>query len=158
MREGHERKKKRCRQSTTLSTAATTIGGGTATNVTPDYCEFTFEIRHLPEHDAEAVIADLQQTIMETLDAEMKAKAEDTGFTFEKIFSYPGMGDCTDAEAFSYVSNIIPEISGKGIPVDEARDAKAALEAKTEVKTDAKSGNKEDKKSKRLPPSSLRIL
>jgi acetylornithine deacetylase len=23
------------------------------------------------------------------------------------------MGDCTDADAFSYVSNIIPEISGK---------------------------------------------
>lgn len=91
----------------------TTISGGTATNVTPEYCEFTFEIRHLPDHDAEAVIADLQKTIMDTLDAEMKAKAEDTGFTFEKIFSYPGMGDCTDAEAFSYVSNIIPEISGK---------------------------------------------
>lgn len=91
----------------------TTISGGTATNVTPEYCEFTFEIRHLPDHDAEAVIADLQATIMETLDAEMKAKADDTGFSFEKIFSYPGMGDCTDAEGFEYVRNVIPEISGK---------------------------------------------
>jgi acetylornithine deacetylase len=91
----------------------TTISGGTATNVTPEYCEFTFEIRHLPDHDAEAVIAGLQATIMETLDAEMKAKAEDTGFSFEKIFSYPGMGDCTDAPAFELVRNIIPEISGK---------------------------------------------
>lgn len=91
----------------------TTISGGTATNVTPDYCEFTFEIRHLPDHDAEAVIADLQATIMETLDVEMKAKAEDTGFAFEKIFSYPGMGDCTDAPAFELVRNIIPDISGK---------------------------------------------
>ncbi|NIY74828.1 acetylornithine deacetylase [Thalassospira sp. HF15] len=91
----------------------TTISGGTATNVTPEYCEFTFEIRHLPDHDAEAVIADLQATIMDTLDAEMKAKADDTGFSFEKIFSYPGMGDCTDAEGFEYVRNVIPEISGK---------------------------------------------
>ena len=91
----------------------TTISGGTATNVTPEYCEFTFEIRHLPDHDAEAVIADLQATIMETLDAEMKAKADETGFSFEKIFSYPGMGDCTDAEGFEYVRNVIPEISGK---------------------------------------------
>ncbi|WP_033070138.1 acetylornithine deacetylase [Thalassospira australica] len=91
----------------------TTIGGGTATNVTPDYCEFTFEIRHLPDHDAEAVIADLQATIMDTLDVEMKAKADETGFAFEKIFSYPGMGDCTDAPAFELVRNIIPDISGK---------------------------------------------
>lgn len=91
----------------------TTISGGTATNVTPDYCEFTFEIRHLPDHDAEAVIADLQATIMDTLDVEMKAKADETGFAFEKIFSYPGMGDCTDAPAFELVRNIIPDISGK---------------------------------------------
>jgi acetylornithine deacetylase len=91
----------------------TTIGGGTATNVTPDHCEFTFEIRHLPEHDAEAVIADIQQAIMETLDVEMKAKEPETGFAWEKIFSYPGMGDCTDAPGFELVSNIIPDISGK---------------------------------------------
>lgn len=91
----------------------TTIGGGTATNVTPDYCEFTFEIRHLPDHDAEAVIEEIRTTVMETLDAEMKAKAEETGFSWEKIFSYPGMGDCTDAPAFELVRNIIPEISGK---------------------------------------------
>lgn len=91
----------------------TTISGGTATNVTPDYCEFTFEIRHLPEHDAETVITGLQAAIMDTLDREMKAKAEDTGFGFEKIFSYPGMGDCTDAPGFEFVRNVIPDISGK---------------------------------------------
>ena len=49
-------------------------------------------------------------------------------------------------DGFANVSDAVgaafPEISGKGIPVDEARDAKAALEAKT----DAKSGNKEDEK------------
>lgn len=50
---------------------------------------------------------------METLDREMKAKAEDTGFGFEKIFSYPGMGDCTDAPGFEFVRNVIPDISGK---------------------------------------------
>jgi len=91
----------------------TTIGGGTATNVTPDYCEFTFEIRHLPEHDAEAVIDELRDTIMTTLDAEMKAKEPETGFVWEKIFSYPGMGDCTDASGFEFIRNIIADVSGK---------------------------------------------
>ena len=91
----------------------TTIGGGTATNVTPDYCEFTFEIRHLPGHDAEAVIEEIRTTVMDTLEVEMKAKVEETGFGWEKLFSYPGMGDCTGAPAFELVRNIIPEISGK---------------------------------------------
>lgn len=91
----------------------TTVSGGTATNITPDYCEFTFEIRHLPDHDAEAVIGDIRTTVTDTLEAEMKARAAATGFCWEKIFSYPGMGDCTDAPAFELVRNIIPEISGK---------------------------------------------
>ncbi len=91
----------------------TTIGGGTATNVTPDFCEFTFEIRHLPEHDAKAVLDGIKEKILETLDAEMKAKEAETGFEWEEIFSYPGMGDCTDAEAFELVRNIVPEVSGK---------------------------------------------
>lgn len=91
----------------------TTINGGTATNVTPDFCEFTFEIRHLPEHDAESTIESLKTKIAGTLEAEMKAKKPETGFTLETVFSYPGMGDCTDTEAFELVHTIIPDISGK---------------------------------------------
>ncbi|WP_085584372.1 acetylornithine deacetylase [Thalassospira mesophila] len=91
----------------------TTISGGTATNVTPDSCEFTFEIRHLPDHDAAAVIDNIKTRITQTLDAEMKAREADTGFEWEEIFHYPGMGDCTDAESFALVRNIIDEVSGK---------------------------------------------
>ena len=67
----------------------TTIGGGTATNVTPDFCEFTFEIRHLPEHDAKAVLDGIKEKILETLDAEMKAKEAETGFEWEESFPIP---------------------------------------------------------------------
>lgn len=91
----------------------TTITGGTATNVTPDACEFTFEIRHLPDHDAEAAIESIKKTVTETLEVEMKSREADTGFEWETIFSYPGMGDCTDADSFELVYNIIPEVSGK---------------------------------------------
>ncbi|MFH1805921.1 MAG: acetylornithine deacetylase [Pseudomonadota bacterium] len=91
----------------------TTIGGGTATNVTPDFCEFTFEIRHLPDHDAQTVLAHIQRTVTDTLQAEMQAKEPETGFEWEKIFAYPGMGDCTDADGFALVRNVIPTVSGK---------------------------------------------
>ena len=76
----------------------TTIRGGTATNITPDFCEFTFEIRHLPEQDAELLIRQIKTQISEHLETDMKSKAPEAGFSWEKVFSYPGMGDCTDAE------------------------------------------------------------
>ena len=59
------------------------------------------------------MIGDIRATVTDTLEAKMKARAAATGFCWEKIFSYPGMGDCTDAPAFELVRNIIPEISGK---------------------------------------------
>ena len=62
---------------------------------------------------AKAVLDGIKEKIISTLDAEMKAKEAETGFEWEEIFSYPGMGDCTDAEAFALVRNIIPEVSGK---------------------------------------------
>lgn len=91
----------------------TTISGGAATNVTPDVCEFTFEIRHLPERDAAAVIEGVKRTVSETLETEMKAKKPETGFEWETIFSYPAMGDCTGTENFKAVRDIISEVSGK---------------------------------------------
>jgi acetylornithine deacetylase len=43
----------------------------------------------------------------------MKAISEDAGIKWEKVFSYPGMGDCLDDEAFDLIRDVLPEVSGK---------------------------------------------
>lgn len=91
----------------------TTINGGAATNVTPEYCEFTFEIRHIPEHDGQAVLDDLMKNVEAELLPQMKEISEDADIKWEKVFSYPGMGDCLEDEAFDLIREVLPEVSGK---------------------------------------------
>ncbi|TQS70847.1 acetylornithine deacetylase [Rhodobacteraceae bacterium] len=91
----------------------TMITGGTATNITPDLCEFTFELRSIAELDAQAAMAELMADIEADLSQEMAAKAQGTGITFEEIFSYPAMSDARDSAGFERYSTLWPQWAGK---------------------------------------------
>lgn len=95
------------------TTLVTTIEGGVATNVTPDLCRFTFELRSINEASARADIDALLEDIARELTPEMQAKHPDAGITFETIFAYPAMGDASDTQAFSELRGIMPKWSGK---------------------------------------------
>lgn len=96
------------------STMLTTmIEGGTATNVTPEYCSFTYEVRSLPEHDARAVLDAVRTEVEGSLLPTMKAVSEDASVEWEEIFSYPGMGDNTESQGFNLIKDLMPEWSGK---------------------------------------------
>lgn len=96
------------------STMLTTmIHSGVATNITPESSSFNFEIRSLPEHDAQRVIDSLKNQVEETLVPEMKAVSDKAGVEWEEIFSYPAMGDSSSSAGFDLVRDLLPEWGGK---------------------------------------------
>lgn len=66
---------------TTLHTGL--IQGGRALNIVPDRCSFDFEIRNLPEHDPEALMAEMRGWAQDLV-PEMLAVSEEAGFLFEE--------------------------------------------------------------------------
>ncbi|NIZ09002.1 acetylornithine deacetylase [Pseudooceanicola sp. HF7] len=88
---------------------ATMINGGVATNVTPDGCSFTFELRSIAGMDAEADMAELLARIETEVSAEMAAKTAGTGIAFERIFSYPPMGEARNTTGFNRYARQMPE-------------------------------------------------
>jgi len=92
---------------------ATLINGGVATNVTPDTCEFVFELRSI---DQQAAWVDMQALIDEaeaTLLPEMHQVSSAAGIEWQERFSYPAMDDATGSELFQCIEPILPPRGGK---------------------------------------------
>ena len=80
-----------------------TIHGGTATNIVPNLCEFTFDYRNLPHMTQEDVLAPIQAKIAE-LNAQMQARAPETGIELMQEESVPAMTDNDSAELQSLIA------------------------------------------------------
>ncbi|TLP45934.1 acetylornithine deacetylase [Cohaesibacter sp. CAU 1516] len=91
----------------------TMIKGGVATNVTPDTCSFTFELRSISGMDAEGDMQALLEGIEADVVAKMKAKSPSSGVTWERIFAYPAMGEARGSAAFECYAHLMPEWGGK---------------------------------------------
>ena len=74
-----------------------TIQGGTATNIVPNLCEFTFDYRNLPHMTQDDILAPIQAKIAE-LNAQMQARAPETGIELQQLESVPAMTDNTNDE------------------------------------------------------------
>ncbi len=74
-----------------------TIQGGTATNIVPNLCEFTFDYRNLPHMTQNDILAPIQKKVAE-LSAQMQARAADTGIELVQEESVPAMTDNDSAE------------------------------------------------------------
>lgn len=74
-----------------------TIKGGTATNIVPNLCEFTFDYRNLPHMTQDDILAPIQAKVAE-LSAQMKARAPETGIKLMQEESVPAMTDSDSAE------------------------------------------------------------
>jgi acetylornithine deacetylase len=75
-----------------------TMHGGTALNIVPLDAQFEFEFRHLPDHDAEALLAELEHHIETHILPEMHAVDPATGFRFEPVSCISGLNIDEDAE------------------------------------------------------------
>jgi len=79
-----------------------TIEGGTALNIVPGRCAMDFEIRHLPEDDADALLARVEAAA-----AAISADApEGCGVAIDVVNRYPGLATPATAEAVSFVKSL----------------------------------------------------
>ncbi|SLJ85532.1 acetylornithine deacetylase [Psychrobacter sp. DAB_AL43B] len=74
-----------------------TIQGGTATNIVPNLCEFTFDYRNLPHMTQDDILAPIQAKVAE-LTAQMQARAPETGIDLMQEESVPAMTDNDSGE------------------------------------------------------------
>ncbi len=57
--------------------------GGTALNIVPNRCEFSLEVRNIPEVDSEKIIEEIRQYAFKNLEPRMKDIDPKTGFEFK---------------------------------------------------------------------------
>ncbi len=74
-----------------------TIKGGTATNIVPNLCEFTFDYRNLPTMGTADILPAIKQKISE-LNQQMQQVDVNTGISIEQLESVPAMTD-SESEA-----------------------------------------------------------
>ena len=74
-----------------------TIQGGTATNIVPNLCEFTFDYRNLPHMTQDDILAPIAAKVAD-LSTQMQARAADTGIELLQEESVPAMTDNDSAE------------------------------------------------------------
>ncbi|MFG6546856.1 acetylornithine deacetylase [Sulfitobacter sp. 1A10445] len=91
----------------------TMMQGGVATNVTPDNCTLTFELRSISGMEPEQDMKLLLDEITREVTAPMEEKIPGTGIRFETIFSYPAMGDARETEGFQRYAKLLPAWGGK---------------------------------------------
>jgi acetylornithine deacetylase len=75
------------------------IKGGRALNIVPAECEFDFEVRALPDFDAQDVASQLQTYAEEQLLPRMRAVQADTDIKLRPLSAYPGLATSPESEA-----------------------------------------------------------
>ncbi|UOA33611.1 Acetylornithine deacetylase (plasmid) [Sulfitobacter sp. DSM 110093] len=91
----------------------TMMQGGVATNVTPDSCTLTFELRSISGMDPEQDMERLLDEITRSVASPMQNKVLGTGIRFERIFSYPAMSDARETPSFQRYADLLPAWGGK---------------------------------------------
>jgi len=82
------------------------IKGGTAVNIVPNLCEFSFEIRNIPEVDAEALVEEIRQHAFRALEPRMKDIDPKTGFEFKLSARAPSYNISNDDPAVELVLSL----------------------------------------------------
>jgi acetylornithine deacetylase len=84
-----------------------TIKGGTAQNIVPASCDFTFEIRNLPGHDPDALVAEIEHHAHVHLEPEMRAVHADAGFEIKSARGLPDYEISEDHPAVELVKGAL---------------------------------------------------
>ncbi|WP_166360246.1 acetylornithine deacetylase [Pseudomonas akapageensis] len=84
------------------------ISGGRALNIVPAECQFDFEVRALPDFDAQQVADQLQEYAREELLPQMQAVQPRTSIRFQPLSAYPGLATDPHSEA----AELIAQLSG----------------------------------------------
>ena len=82
------------------------ISGGTVINIVPRSCVFVFEIRHLPQHDVEAMLKEITDYAVQEVLPAMRAINEECDIIFTTLSAYPGMHTHTESECVELVTSL----------------------------------------------------
>jgi acetylornithine deacetylase len=91
---------------TTLHTGV--IRGGTALNIVPHECSFDFEVRHLPQDDADALLAEFREYVARELEPEMHAVDPAAGFEIVQLSEIPAL----DTRSETSIVALVQELTG----------------------------------------------
>lgn len=80
--------------------------GGTALNIVPQHCEFSFEIRNIPEVNPEALVEEIRQHAFKVLEPHMKHIDPTSGFEFKAAASVPAFDIANDDKAVEFVLSL----------------------------------------------------
>ncbi|WP_428944052.1 acetylornithine deacetylase [Pantoea sp. FN060301] len=89
---------------TTVQTGV--IAGGTALNIVPADCTFDFEVRTLPQQDAQQVVTELEDYAQSDLLPQMRAVNHHTAIHFYSLSSYPGLDTPADSPAARLIAHL----------------------------------------------------
>ena len=76
--------------------------GGEVMNIVPNRCSFDFEIRYLPEEDAQSIVSRIKMAAEKVAAGYRRVFAE-ARFDFAELQSYPAMNTPVDSEAVKFV-------------------------------------------------------
>lgn len=82
------------------------IQGGRALNIVPAECSFDFEVRTLPQDDAQQVVGELESFAESELLPQMRAVNPDTAIRFYPISGYPGLYTAADSPAARLIAHL----------------------------------------------------
>jgi acetylornithine deacetylase len=80
--------------------------GGTAVNIVPNLCEFSFEIRNIPEVNPENLVEEIRQYAFKVLEPRMKDIDPKTGFEFKPSASVQAFDIANDDPAVALVLSL----------------------------------------------------
>lgn len=82
------------------------IQGGRALNIVPAECTFDFEVRTLPQDDAQQVAEELERYAQRELLPQMRAVNSDTEIRFYSLSSYPGLYTAAQSAAAQLLAHL----------------------------------------------------
>ena len=82
------------------------IQGGRALNIVPAECTFDFEVRTLPQDDAQQVTEELERYAQRELLPQMRAVNSDTEIRFYPLSSYPGLYTAAQSAAAQLLAHL----------------------------------------------------
>jgi len=82
------------------------ISGGSALNIVPKYCQFDFEMRHLPQDDPQKMVDTIQAFAQEQLVPRMRLVHSGSDIAFTEISCYPGLWSDSENPAVQLICQL----------------------------------------------------
>lgn len=86
-----------------------TIGGGTASNIVPQLCEFEFDCRNLPHMDTEEIVRPIEEHIKKVLEPQMQAVDPACSIEMVRGENVPAMPEAEAALLHDLVTQLVAD-------------------------------------------------